>query len=595
MHAREEVLAKQLGERNNFQIPLWQRRYAWTKPQWNSLWNDVWQQYTADKSSAKHFVGSLILHARTKQHVGDPAPVTVVDGQQRLLTILILLAAARDHNSAAPGGGTSDDFELFLFNNKATGNLRYRLVPQETDRPAFFGVMDGVPQTSSAADPKASDAAAQLLEPAASDDPDTEEEPEELPQHAIRDAYEFFRSQFKSLSAPLDPSKFITTVMERLEVVAITLEDHDSYHRIFQTVNAEGVELRDVDLVRNYLFMLLGDTADETYRAHWRPTEEALGGAFGQFLVADLVSRGQQASAQRRSIFGGYRSILRPIESSQADIRIEVQRLHARSKDFTRVLARDAQLDAAQRDADSRLRFLSEWGSVPLQALLLRLTSAKGMPPEDLVRALRAIESLVVRRFLRRTPPNDLRSRFNAIALKNVKTADALLAQAIVDAFEDEAARWPTDDEVRVAVAQVATYDGPRARQTFLVLKRLSSRVQGKEFPSGVQFGREVGKYSVEHILPQKPEKWLTDLASWNVEDVPAFISAWTHTLPNLALTAFNPDMGNSRFSEKRPWLEKSSIELTREIAAESVWAEHALEARTKRMADLVIAEWPRG
>lgn len=596
MHAREEVLGKQIAERNNFLIPLWQRRYSWTRPQWQSLWDDVLRQYAMDGRSGadapRHFIGSLILHGLEKQHVSNPSPVLVVDGQQRLLTVLVLLAALRDHVLDS-GSGSADEFELYLFNSQADGFMRYRLVPQESDREAFFSIMDGQPVAD--ADPGVEPVESEEQAPEASDEVD--EEPEEIvPPHTIRDAYRFFRDKLESTDWPsgLVPDGLISAIIDRLDIVAITLEGSDSYHRIFQTVNAEGVELRDVDLVRNYLFMLLGEDADDSYKAHWAPMESSLDRDFASFLLSSLVSMGEPATAQRKSVFAGYRRRIGPIEANPSKVREVLKTLEKDSHTFERVLARSSAIDSAARSVDARLRFLREWGSVPMQPLLLRLLTAKGLPEDDLVHALEALESLVVRRFLRRTPPNDLRSRFTAVTLRNVSTKSDVLVSRILEDFREEAARWPTDEDVRVAIEQVAVYDAPRAKQTFLVLKRLSSRVQSKEFPKHVSLGREAGSYQIEHVLPQDPKKWIGDLGGWGIEDIPTFLAAHTHTLPNLVLTAFNPDMSNNAFDVKRPLLGKSSIELTREVAEHERWGTDELQERASRLADLVIAEWPR-
>jgi hypothetical protein len=324
VHAREEVLGKQVGERNNFVIPLWQRRYSWTKPQWTSFWDDVVRQYAAKNDTPRHFIGSLILHAQEKEHVSNPTPVVVVDGQQRLLTVLVLLAAIRDHLLATDQPSAAESFELYLFNSQADALMRYRLVPQESDREAFFSIMDGGPVVEHAAEPDRP-TPSDVLAPEASDDPeqDVDDQEDVIPAHVVGDAYRFFRERITTTDweVALDPDRLVTAIVDRLEIVAITLGAGDSYHRIFQTVNAEGVELRDVDLVRNYLFMLLGNGAASAYMKHWRPMEDRLGGPLRTSSLAISLQRGSRrrlsASPSSRGTDGSSRA-LRPTRAESA-------------------------------------------------------------------------------------------------------------------------------------------------------------------------------------------------------------------------------------------------------------------------------------
>ena len=61
--ARETSLQELLEGSKQYQVPLYQRTYSWTKTQLARLWEDV-KQLAADRverPALTHFIGSLVL------------------------------------------------------------------------------------------------------------------------------------------------------------------------------------------------------------------------------------------------------------------------------------------------------------------------------------------------------------------------------------------------------------------------------------------------------------------------------------------------------------------------------------------------------
>jgi hypothetical protein len=115
-------------------------------------------------------------------------------------------------------------------------------------------------------------------------------------QDPIGQAYRFFRSHVELLGPsdePLDLNRLTTVVVERLAVVDITTGPGDNAHRIFQSLNATGVNLTQADLLRNLIFMLLPTRASVVYDEVWRPMERLIGfGNLEGLARVDLQRRG---------------------------------------------------------------------------------------------------------------------------------------------------------------------------------------------------------------------------------------------------------------------------------------------------------------
>jgi len=73
------------GDKATYEVPIYQRNYAWEKDEISTLIQDVYDAYTAKKQT--YFIGTLVSF-----HKGDQV-YEVIDGQQRLTTINLVLGA----------------------------------------------------------------------------------------------------------------------------------------------------------------------------------------------------------------------------------------------------------------------------------------------------------------------------------------------------------------------------------------------------------------------------------------------------------------------------------------------------------------------
>ncbi len=75
------------GDKATYEVPIYQRNYAWEKDEISTLIQDVYDAYTAKKQT--YFIGTLVSFNK-----GDQV-YEVIDGQQRLTTINLVLGALR--------------------------------------------------------------------------------------------------------------------------------------------------------------------------------------------------------------------------------------------------------------------------------------------------------------------------------------------------------------------------------------------------------------------------------------------------------------------------------------------------------------------
>ena len=93
---------------------------------------------------------------------------------------------------------------------------------------------------------------------------------------------------------PLDLRQLKSCITDRLDVVSISLDEDDSAHRIFESLNNTGIPLGASDLVRNLIFMNISgeEDSERAYSEHWFPMQESTGDRLDDFFWRYLMMDG---------------------------------------------------------------------------------------------------------------------------------------------------------------------------------------------------------------------------------------------------------------------------------------------------------------
>ncbi len=83
---KEYPLSKIFSEEFDYHIPPYQRPYAWTEEEAETLFDDLWDFFQTEELD-NYFLGSIVLIKEDDKPKAD-----VIDGQQRLTTLTILFA-----------------------------------------------------------------------------------------------------------------------------------------------------------------------------------------------------------------------------------------------------------------------------------------------------------------------------------------------------------------------------------------------------------------------------------------------------------------------------------------------------------------------
>ncbi|MUU64854.1 DUF262 domain-containing protein [Helicobacter pylori] len=224
-----------------FSIPVYQRNYTWEEENCEKLLQDI---VSISQNKKTHFMGSItyILHLiDDEKSLRQLQEFVIIDGQQRITTIMLLLKAIE---TKIQNEGIKKEIDGLL--NLA--GQRLRLKPIKSDKEAFDLVMQNRSHELQGV------------------------------SH-IRNNYRFFTKELDKYLEKGYRIEEIYGAFLRLKIVAVGLElGEDDPQVVFESINATGVQLKGLDLIRNYLMM--GENSDRQkhlYETYWVPLENWLG------------------------------------------------------------------------------------------------------------------------------------------------------------------------------------------------------------------------------------------------------------------------------------------------------------------------------
>ncbi len=554
MRATETRLRALLEGQQHYVIPLFQRPYSWRRNEWQTLWNDIIETYRFNPTGG-HFLGSIV----SKSQPGTPegvSPYIVIDGQQRLTTLSIILAALRDRISVTDPSAGERVADLCLMNKYAKDEYHYKIRPTQADRISYYAVIDGTDNSAH------------------------EEEP-----NPIRQAYDFFLEALCSNAdeeddQPPDLTRLERLLLDEVEVVSITLGDDDNEYRIFESLNWKGAPLSQADLLRNYFFMRIPAHQQQTlYDSVWLAMQTMLDSkTLAEFFRYQYMSSGE--FVREKDIYLKWRSNLERLDPEA--LATKMRELASYAQYFKRLVDPEAEPNVAVRE---RLERLNRWGGQTMYPFVLWLfegAGGRGVNSMEMSRVLRLIESYLVRRLFCGIPTAGSNRFFMELV---TQIPDGNIVEAVRNALSQPSGRrrWPKNKEFKEGLLAYKLYEGSRSEQRRLIIETFEQDHAHKE-PA------ELRGLTVEHIMPQELTDDWRDALGLGANEIHTRL---LHTLGNLTLTGYNPELSNRSFNDKRRLFLDSNLAMNREIAEEVEWGPEQIRARAERLAAKAIEIWP--
>ncbi|WOF15411.1 DUF262 domain-containing protein [Methanoplanus sp. FWC-SCC4] len=553
MKAKETQLLKFLKIPNQYIIPLYQRTYSWSEKQCAQLWDDILRA-GKDKSIKGHFIGSVVYIEKGLYNTTDIPQMLVIDGQQRLTTISLLIAALgqaiKDRDDITEISQRRLNY-YYLYNIEEEGELRYKLLLTQNDKESLKKILD-------------------------------ENKLPKNPSESIVKNFEFFKDKIEN--SGVDPLT-IYEGLNKLIIVDIALDrENDNPQLIFESLNSTGLQLSQADLIRNYVLMGL-DTKDQEclYKEFWYPMEENFHESkeehiFDRFMRDYLIVKTGKIP-RLNQVYEAFKLYTHKIGAPT--VHEIISDIYKFSQYFTAMNLFNEE-DEKLRKIFFDIKSLRVDVVYPFLIEVYDDYQNKIINKDEFIEILNFTENYIFRRAVCEIPTNSLNKTFAGLSRELYKNNYLDSFKSVMVGMKTYK-RYPSDAEFK---RELMIRDVYNFRNSWYMLRKLEN------FNTKESVNLE--NCSIEHIMPQNENlsaEWQNDLGE-NWEEIH---EQYLHTIGNLTITGYNPELSDRPFIQKRDMeggFGSSPIRLNRGLSAISKWDVDEIEKRANRLSDRALEVW---
>lgn len=545
-----DTYRKLMGNGLRYEIPKFQRDYSWQAEHWDDLWQDI--QLLQKEEEFEHYMGYLVLQT------SDNKNYKVIDGQQRLTTLSVLiLAVLKRLEDLVDRGENKEDNELRIttYRNNYIGILNTITLISDNKLKLnrnsdnyyrnYLVLLKNLPLRNTNSSEK-----------------------------NMRDCFNWFYNRLKKYDSGEKLASFIETIVDKLFFTVITVTDQINAFKVFETLNARGVQLSSSDLLKNYLFSIIDNS-----KPHINEIEEL------EKLWSNII--GKLGNKKFEDYLRYYwNSNNKTVRKNQL---FKTIKNNIKSKKQTFELIRDlddtADIYIAIQDPESE--YWTEYNEVrkPLKELKLfqikqtnsiLISGYKNLKKADFVK-LTKICSVISFRYniIGGLNPNEQEEVYNKIAnsISENKTLDIAGFSSVYisdNNFEND----------------FSTKQFKRTSRNHKIVKYLLSKIENYQYKNDVN--PDSDNYTIEHILPESADE---DWGNFDNEEINRSI----YRLGNLALLEkkLNKEADILPYLNKKEIFKKSNFNLTKSLPDNyETWSESKISSRQKQLAKTAKSIW---
>jgi len=561
-----------------FTIPEYQRGYSWTKEQLDDLANDLNDvEYVKE-----HYTGTITLIQTGQERIGITmhTKYNIVDGQQRLTTFHLLIISLYyrlkelDINSA-----DEKIIENVLYRGKTFLKLN-----NNKDQGFFFDILNE-----------------------GNNDIIRQFQPTTKTQRNLLDArlyFDVFFSKYKSIPRII---KMYNNLFSKFKVNITELEDESEVGLIFETMNNRGLQLSDIDKVKNYLIYL-------SHKLNEKKLAKDINKSFGE-IFSELMKIENHSVTQIENqflkdcyvVYTGDNKALKDIHKKIKTNLIPQKSIFKNKtlfdnnenlknkkikeiRDFNNYLHRCAFHYAKiynrsfnnEDISNSLLRLSALDKTETFIPLLLAVLNSRFYKEEFLIPIIEIMESFALRVFVfgnknRNMGHNKIIEFSYNVFRKKLKFNDLKTnLRTLVNSNSNTT-------ELRRSILNINSYDSLSTKAFNLIFYYYELYLQ-KQAVNKFEIGNlfefiNDKKITIEHIAPQQAlsnEKSVKDI------DV----------LGNLVITKTNSTLSNKNFQSKKLIYQHSNFASERELITYEVWNDKTIRERGKKLAKFILDKW---
>lgn len=538
-------------------VPPNQRRYEWDEEYVEQLFHDLTKAF--DERKPIYFLGTIVLTE------GAKGTREVADGQQRLATTAILLAAMRDYlfELGDDQGASHYQSELLLKYDPPSGSHKSRIRLNTEDDQYFTDEV--------------------LLPP---DERKADSTSQYHSNERIRTAAEKARDHVRIITAGLSPNDRAGRIYEWIDflrsnalVVSITVPSHisDSF-RMFETLNARGLQASQVDILKNFLFGKARDAGNKIH-PRWMSMLSTIESHGNDDLVLTYIRHywiSQHGPTTENELGEVVESKIRN-EANAVNFAAE---LDAAAQDYVALLTplqhpRWQGYSMATRKAIDIL--VNDLNAVQIRPLMLAI--ARKFSEKEANKAFRMFVSWSVRFLIVGGGSQGKLHRYYGLRAQEVTRGDIKDANDLAKAMSDLV---PGNRQFEEEFGRANVSKSYLARYYLRAIE-----LHGKDQDPQLLINEDPNAVNLEHVLPLNPSP------EWSVDKETA--ATFYKRIGNMVLLGAkdNVALGNGTFDTKRPVLQQSPFTTTQEVGGRLDWNAEEIKSRQAELAKLAPLVWP--
>ncbi|MFY7730136.1 MAG: DUF262 domain-containing protein [Flavobacterium sp.] len=586
MSTEEKIISRRFHEifdtNVRYEIPFFQRGYAWEKKQWEKLWDDIYEEIIPSLENnnfedEEHFFGPVVVLEKRNAPHPNLKRFLVIDGQQRITTIYLLLGLIRrslnnlSHLSSEAQSYCSEIDKLLRNNiNDLDDYLKLKVFSSKGDRyPTYKTIFLENPSS-----------------PFLSDDqklyfPDT---------NKIDQFVKFYDKKTKNYNVS-DLWMLYQVIVKSLTIVWIPLdESKDDAQAIFESLNDAGMPLTASELLCNYVFRpILNDSNNEHEKYHndfWLKARKEVGeNNFEDYLI-NLFSIGEKKRiGQGRRMYVHFKNRNKKISREKA---ISTLRDILENSNIYNNIKQPLKFPHENEKVKNLLYKISQTNMTSITPFIMSVLKSyelNHLNENDTLDLLNSTYVLLVRSKVANRRVTKFDTFFPSLLNEIINEPDK--ARAIEKKFQEENL-WISNQEFEESFTTKELYNQRELNFTRHILQEIDRSKQiFNEFPDYSSIN------TIEHILPQTLNSHWKDYLKDDAEN-PSLKSV-INTIGNLLLNSSpaNSSFGQKTFEEKR--MKYTSVSaLSRELkdADIAIWNIESINKRSKELANDGLKIW---
>jgi uncharacterized protein with ParB-like and HNH nuclease domain len=553
-------IGRLLSENCKYKVPQHQRDYSWSEDEIDQLFIDI--DSSIGDENDEYFLGLMVFIPES-----TPEHYSILDGQQRLVTTSIILSSIRNWLGQHGRNADSEKLQNDFIGVREYGEteLTPRLELNINNNAIFY---DYVVQEK----------------PLEEIEIEISKHKRYSPSYLLLKSIIYCRKKIVELAKTCKTTdesveylfRLVKYIRDNIKVVRLVVPNESNAYTVFETLNARGLELSSLDLVKNHIF---GKASSQTelrnLQANWAEMVSNIGNTDSEdFLKTYWTSRFGRIQVTKlfTSVKAKYNTYSLVKDFTRDLVHV--------SEQFENIYVSESSLwSSFTKRAKNNISVLQCIGSRQLQPVLL--AAIDKFENHELEKLLDFLEVFIVRYQL------IVGGRTGLIEIACANLARKIFDGSIVKASKAKNELMYLYPDDKTFYESFLNKQEKTSKKAYLLLHKLEIQRQ-KEAGKTLEF-QPYFDLTIEHILPKNPNHDWFKVFSDKTKD----LEEYKYKLGNLCLLGeVNKSLGSKGYSEKVVEYRKTSILLTSMVSDFDTWNYESIDSRQKTMAELALRTW---